>query len=252
MQKASAKIPSQADGDGSVSMQSMVPCLPPMPTQPPQDHPGGDGMPGIRMDGLTYGSVSVKLYPPAMRSVKFYILLLPIVILVVVFLLPWYTNRYSFWLQVYLCGIYPGDMPGSNLSEHYTGKVEYWNSRLQLRYSKELVNGLQEGFTDSYDDQGRRIYHEEWKKGRPWNGFCHFWEDKAWLLEFRNGKIWNGADPCHDLNGNSMLVYYWNGVVVGKEDYCMKNHIPTDSCCFGLDYSPPQKSKVKSPKIRDE
>ena len=162
-----------------------------------------------------------------MGMVRWLVILLPLLIIVGLFATPWYSNRYSFWIQILV------NYSFWRLPKNYTGEVDYRNMHIRLSHSERLVNGLQDGFTDTYDAHGHRLYHEEWKHGHPWNGICHFWEYKAWTMEYRNGVVWNGA-----AKSNSIITYHLNGKVVTKQEYCTYHHIPQNANCYAMGWFP--------------
>jgi hypothetical protein len=166
------------------------------------------------------------------RTVKLEIISAVVFILVILLgFAPWYSNRFSYWVQKSIIGWSPWPYP-----ENYTGTIRYYDKYMRMVYSEDLVKGKKQGHLITYKEDGVVQLDEEWKDGHPWNGLCHFWEDKAWVARYKNGKIWDGCMRTH-RNAENTCEYFVNGESVSEEIYRSHFSIPPNAnLCLGLGY----------------
>ncbi len=163
----------------------------------------------------------------SLRFVTLSLMLLSALLILTVLFLPWWTNRFSYVIQNYLIW-YPWDLP-----RHYTGVIRHYNTNFTLSLEKSLVNGERDGMELDFDDHGKVINSGEFRQGKPWNGFCHFREGKAWIAEYKDGRIYNGAMT----DDSRVSHYYVDGADVDKATYCKHYGMPeTANCAWGLGF----------------
>ena len=166
------------------------------------------------------------------RKVAICVLISPLLALIVLFALPWWNNKYSFVAQAEYA-----HWSFWNYPQNYTGKLLYYRKDFTVRAEENLVDGKEDGFQIVYDNCGNIKSREEFKNGLPWNGICHFWKDKNWVAEYKDGKVYNGAmNDYNASNGGQVMVYYLNGKIVDKDEYCDSHKVPRSTNCFGLSF----------------
>ena len=148
-------------------------------------------------------------------------LIVPFGILLVL-IMPWWWNRFAFIFQMHIIHRALWVLP-----DKYSGIVLWYNKSGGVAYKEELLDGMRNGLQISYDDFGNETHREEYKNDLAWNGFCHYWRDKAWIAEFRDGKLYNGE--CFGK-------YAVNGVEFDADEYKSIMKIPAKAHCVGLHY----------------
>jgi hypothetical protein len=164
-----------------------------------------------------------------MRKILTIVLLIIFTFSICIAILPWWSNKYSCILQDYI-GWSPWYLPNK-----YTGVVKRYYHNFTLQSEVSMKDGKYHGYWREFSNDGKLKIEGEWKNGLPWNGLCHFWPEKIWLAEYKNGAIYNGAmiDDEKSKDGQ-VIIYYLNGKIVNKDEYCDANNIPRTSDCFGI------------------
>jgi hypothetical protein len=142
--------------------------------------------------------------------------------------LPWIVqNKLGRWTGIYLHH-FPAD---------FSGTFRMWDDRGNLVSEDEYKHGLRDGKWIAYDPSGRTNNICEYRNGKPWNGVCQVYDQKAWLGEYKQGHPWNGCLPVEDeKKGTTEWRFFVDGKEVTQSDYKMLNHIPENAQCVGLQY----------------
>ncbi len=151
------------------------------------------------------------------------------------FILPPYHNKYSCVAQLWL-----GKLTGlwlHHFPEKFTGTLQTWDERGNLVSQHDYLVGKRHGQWRDYDSNGVVTYSCIYSNGEPWEGMCHFWEDKAWLGEYHAGRPWNGCLPHVTERGETEFKSYIDGVEVSDEEYKRRLNINPTSTVIGVHHT---------------
>jgi hypothetical protein len=167
------------------------------------------------------------------------LLLLGVMIVVIVtcgalFVLPPYHNKYSCVAQLWfgkLTGVWLHHRP-----ERFIGRLRIWDERGTLVFEHDYLDGKRHGQWREYNSNvvtSSCTYSND----QPWEGLCHFWEDKSWLGEYRAGKPWKGRLPHITGQGETEWKSFMDGVEVSDEEYKRRLHIEATSTVIGIHHT---------------
>ena len=151
------------------------------------------------------------------------------------FSLPPYDNRFSCMAQLWL-----ENLTGLSLHhrpDHFTGTVRLWDERGNLLFQHPYLDGRRHGQWSDYSSTGMVRASCTYSNDQPWEGFCHFWEDKVWLGEYRAGKPWNGRLPWVTGTGETDWHSYIDGIEVSDEEYKRRVQIPATATVIGIHHT---------------
>jgi hypothetical protein len=150
------------------------------------------------------------------RLLKLVVVLTGVLLLALLatWLLPPWWGKPAWMLHLYTRVPYAFGWPPGNFSGVW---LEYrTNGHEELSY----LNGQRHGVQRYFDLSGKVERTYEFRNGLPWSGLCDFWDDKPWLMWYRDGKVWTGATSELDATRREWVrKYYFEGVSCDEAEY---------------------------------